>query len=865
MRTYKGTDASVRSLNNSNMEEKTKSGHLSTLRRPVAVIKKRSGPLDVAIDKLSIAAENDLFTSNASIPSDVYCEPTNLANKNLGRASPASRRRRCSTKDKEKKRERWLLTRKSWRYMTDAGRKLIPEGAQSGSDNISLIEAQFQRVCASEPRFILWRRKTSYPGAINNSKRRLKLISRHTSTSSSRFGAEATDQHNNVDQTIELLQSYLKIRDAYKTTTLLGSKTVRPDKTSSPSAQRPINENMSKTNYCEKSLETELLSRLKLLSETPLLEPIGGVQLKLDNIRQDILEDKVILRKIYNSLKKQQLHRMLHSKEPQKHNIGRASSLSSLFKLNSYQSSSNKSFSSGVNRLNDYHRFDKLIYQNPTSLENCDTRTNLRVTPDESSLDPRIDPLATDLCPLKGNKKNERIERSFNTCGTQTSFIQLSELKRLAEEFEQTLQQCKDSSAPSLLDEELVEKHGTLSDRRKSSIDNEDISQSVSDTIKRYLRMARKKTVNGADASRFKSINYDKNLRNIKAKGEINPPGMNEGSNKAVQTLEAWPLIALEYVRGNECFRTLENAHMEWKKAEDERLRTKLEWEKTQKQNIKENVQTASPTYSTCISAPTSPNSHTRLEKTIKTSTGLLTSSSQFLSNIWHGHSNPGSTTNLITLNDKHGNINNANRNLRNATSNMQKSKSLSNVGQFVTKKILRSRSKSQNRPHLHQELSTVYQKWFPSENFVWISENNEKFQIVETVLMSLSKTESDFLKHFALEKIKELNIGNNLDLDLEKKSHKRRIIPKKKSLTTSFFDIGRKYEHNGQEVFFGTSLECCLSRSADSQRSDVVGTRARSKHSLMSVFQGSGNGTGSNIKLNESNLCFAVDSTQHF
>ncbi|XP_026846854.1 uncharacterized protein LOC6602011 [Drosophila persimilis] len=841
------------SLKNCNMEENKKSGQ--HLRRPVAVIKKRSGPLDDAIDKLSLTAEKDLIKSNKIKSSDVYCGPSNLASKNLGRVSPGSRRRRCSTKDKEKKRERWLLTRKTWRYMTDSGRKLIPDGAQSGSDNISLIEAQFQRVCGSEPRFILWRRKTSYPGAINNSKRRFKLISRHAS--SSRCGAELTDQHINADQTIELLQSYLKIRDAYKTTTLLGTKTVRPDQTSSPSSQRPIgntgtnsNENILKTNFCEKSIQTELLSRLKLLSETHLAE-LGGVQLKLDNIRQDILEDKVLLRKIFNSLKKQQLHRMLHSTEPPKHNIGRASSLSSLLKLNSYQNSSDKSFSSGVNNINDYHRIDKMIYQNSTSLENCEFRKILRVAPEELSLDARIAPQATDLWSLKSKTKCERIERSFNTCGTQTSFIQLSELKRLAEEFEHTLQQGKDSSAPYSLDEDL-EKPVTHSERRKSSIDNEDVSQSVSNTIKRYLRMARKKTVNGADASRFKSINYDRNLRNIKAKGEINPPGMDEGLNKAIQTLDAWPLIALEYVRGNECFRTLQNAHMEWKEAQDERVRKKLEWDKTQKQNIEENFQTASnpikarTTYSTC-----NMNSHSRLERTIKTSTGLLTSSSQFLSNIWHGHSNPGSTTNLITLNDKHGNLNHTNLNLRNATSNMQKSKSLSNVGQFVTKKILRSRSKSQNRPHLHQDLSTAYQKWFPSESCLWISENNEKFHIVETVLMNLSKTESDFLQHLALEKIKELNIGNNLDLDLERKSHKRRIIPKKKSLTTSFFDIGRKYEHNGQEILFGTSLECCISR--DTKRSDVVGARTRSKQSLMSVFQASGNSTGSIIKLNES------------
>lgn len=47
--------------------------------------------------------------------------------------------------------ERWLLTRKTWKYMTDAGRRLIPETIQhrgiNSSQDISKIEDYFQQVC----------------------------------------------------------------------------------------------------------------------------------------------------------------------------------------------------------------------------------------------------------------------------------------------------------------------------------------------------------------------------------------------------------------------------------------------------------------------------------------------------------------------------------------------------------------------------------------------------------------------------------------------------------------------------------------------------------------------------------------------
>ncbi|XP_017126199.1 uncharacterized protein LOC108145327 isoform X2 [Drosophila elegans] len=823
-----------------NMEMQTKSEepttHLKTLRSPVAATKKRSGPLDDALDTLNNcqpASQISFPSSKEPQSSDVLSvrSPIHFANNQSG----GNRLRRCSTKDKEKKRERWLLTRKTWRYMTDAGRKLLPDGSQPGSDNIDAIEAHFQRVCLSEPCFVLWSRRTSYPGAINSSKRRLKLLSRHASARRNGNKVEATNSFYNEDRTLELLQTYLKLRDVYKTTTLLSAKTVRPDQTSSPSAQRPILKNKNDKETMKSSsvtLESELVSRLKLLSKCSIFGQ-EGIQLELGDV-PEILEDKVLLKKIYSALKKQQLHRTLHSKEPSKY-VNRSTSLSSLLKNSNQDKFGNHNSHDRAGNTLGHEKFQ--------CLRKCDT-TILPSAKSSLYLDLNNVHLSSETT-AKCVLSEKKTERSLKTCGTQTSFIQLSELKSLAEQYKLAIRNCDGNLQIS---EELDKQDGCEASRlsgRKSSIDD-DISQSVSDTIKRYLKMARKKSVQDSESNRFKSINYDKNLRNIKAKGEINPPGMSEGLNKAVQTLDAWPLIALDFIKGIECSKNLENAHLEWMKSEDERIQKKLEWEKSRSTFSDElhsshisSRENHSP-YLKCTSAPSSPTSHSKLEKAIRTSSGLLSSSSQFISNILHGHNNAGNHIN--TLIDKNPDISQSN-----ASANMQKSKSLSNVGQFVTKKIWRSRSKSQNRRNLSKDsLPLPLLKWYPSENLLWISESGEKFQVSATLLVNLSKTESDLVKDFALEKIKEFNLGNIEDL--KKTSPKRQIVPKKKSLTTSFFDIGRKDDQHGRLVLFGTSLECCVTR--DRQGNDDI--ENRSKYSLMSVFRGSGSNPGSVMKLNE-------------
>ena len=72
------------------------------------------------------------------------------------------------------KKTRWLLTRKTWRYMADAGRKLIPEGVQNKPENIEKIEEHFQKLCQNERKFLIWKRKLSYPGATGSFRRKNK-------------------------------------------------------------------------------------------------------------------------------------------------------------------------------------------------------------------------------------------------------------------------------------------------------------------------------------------------------------------------------------------------------------------------------------------------------------------------------------------------------------------------------------------------------------------------------------------------------------------------------------------------------------------------------------------------------------------
>ena len=64
---------------------------------------------------------------------------------------------------KPKKKERWLVTRKTWRYMADAGKLLIPEALRKGKDekdytedDLSLLYEHYQNVSEQQRDFVIW-------------------------------------------------------------------------------------------------------------------------------------------------------------------------------------------------------------------------------------------------------------------------------------------------------------------------------------------------------------------------------------------------------------------------------------------------------------------------------------------------------------------------------------------------------------------------------------------------------------------------------------------------------------------------------------------------------------------------------------
>lgn len=707
---------------------KCSSKNVNTLRRPIQIVKKRSGPLDEVLAELN-KSESETVTVTTKNNEDTTTDDVTVNNvpllksASVTRPSPTSTRRRSTLKDKEKKRERWLLTRKTWKYMTDAGRKLIPDGAQNRQEDIPKIEAHFQKVCSAEPHFVLWRRKASYPGAMRNSKKRLKQLLQHTGQKPQHVIEQ--EEINNADLLLELLHSFLKLDEAIKTDTLLGTKTEGPHQTNSPSAQRPkpLTRNIRRGDAKNMSLrgpgflppplsqtqelseEDQLLQRLLALSRSTTLSDILNVQ--PENINPELLNDKVTLKKIYNALKKQQLHRILskHSMPSKpRTNLTHSTSMLSLLNFGSSHPKT-KTATTPINLSNE----DKFIKtKSPTTTSTISIPASISSSLADTSIPHSTEISAHPTAPQRTRKPPTSLnlsggsdtpysmrkyqhrqtlqEKQLNSCGTQTNFIPLSEIKRLAEDYkeykrEELAGEAGVSGGNNTTDDE-GEKHGANSaHRRKSSIDNEDVSQSVSDTIKRYLRMARKKSVHDDNINRFKRVNYDRNLRNIQAKGEINPPGMDEDNNKAVQTLDAWALITLDFIRGNENSGILEIAHNDWKKALEERIQRKLEYERKMNQNDIENKcrTNVHQSISSCSSssAPTSPTSMqspthdlrptvgqinvgvgcntvavNAMNETTSNMSGIFHSGSQFIANLWHGtttsSSNSSSPTSVV-------------------------------------------------------------------------------------------------------------------------------------------------------------------------------------------------------------------------
>ncbi|XP_034836392.1 uncharacterized protein RhoGAP102A isoform X1 [Maniola hyperantus] len=450
---------------------------------------------------------------------------------------------------RDKPRERWLLTRKTWRYMADAGRRLVPDGAGNRAEDVPRLEAYFQEVCGREPRFLLLR-KSSYPGVLPKPRRKKRarggsvrarspsddappparpadLYIPHTSggrfdiaklrreffaapppppspsafpppgatfSSAFRNGCPRPPVAEDEDGAlVDLLRKYLKLED---------SRRPAPRLTESEELLHALR------NYLKRQAERGPTDSDADPAQRILRENLGRYYQRSsarDNTVQDLLSDRNLLKKLYNDLRKTKPYRGGRGGAGGSGGVsGGGSGFGPAVGFSGTNSRSvfrGRSF--GVWKYND---------------EDCTQSPPLSPPP-----------LIEVLC--------ESQEERLVDAGTQTSPVPEEVLQELERAYREKVEAATAPTSPTSPPPERRP-------RRRSSVDHDDVSQSVSDTIKRYLRMARKKSVDSEKTDRFKRINYDKNLRNIKPR----PPGDvdDDGLHKGCQTDEGWILTYRE-------------------------------------------------------------------------------------------------------------------------------------------------------------------------------------------------------------------------------------------------------------------------------------------------------------------------------
>uniref|UniRef100_A0AAR5QGE6 Uncharacterized protein n=1 Tax=Dendroctonus ponderosae TaxID=77166 RepID=A0AAR5QGE6_DENPD len=437
---------------------------------------------------------------------------------------------------KKKPKERWLLTRKTWKYMADAGRKLIPDGARNCVEDIPKIEAHFQELCRKEPKFLLWR-KNSYPGAIGFRKKRKRasrkggscrkaiseaevdflkperpkdlllepknqgkfdlkkmredFLSTPTPTDDNELSTipSASSPPQQEIELVAMLEQYLKLADTpsasrtaagdfnyeelvkrlQKHLSLASSRTSSPSGRSSGDTHLSPNVSPYSSHHSLHKPHVSFQGDSVQRTLTDTLSRYFGHYTNRDKVISDLLTDRKALEKLYFDLRKAKGFRGSRG------GTGYSSS----------------GFDSPSRRYDGYSGYSR---------------------------DKKSDRFYSRHPPPLIEIEAETIEITYRDWGTQTYPVP-----------EGVLAECEKEFRKKQAEEEEENREKEYGIRRRSSVDNDDVSQSVSDTIKRYLRMARKKSVDSEKAVGFKRVNYDRNLRNIKAKGEITKPGDDDG------------------------------------------------------------------------------------------------------------------------------------------------------------------------------------------------------------------------------------------------------------------------------------------------------------------------------------------------
>ncbi|XP_011870512.1 PREDICTED: uncharacterized protein LOC105563497 [Vollenhovia emeryi] len=746
---------------------------------------------------------------------------------------PTSKDRRTKRSGKPVK-ERWLLTRKTWRYMADAGRRLIPDGTHNRPEDIPKIEQYFQEVCQKEPRFLLWR-KASYPGSLSFRSQRRRRHIKGGSCRTQAGSADEADDARNSPQSFVLCAATSGKFDLAKAKkewllTSGGSNYGGGDDDSMPSS--PVTRRKTLEEDVEAKELADMLqkylnmqadpSRMAIESRGALAEQMGekepfDYRSLIDKLQQH-LNTIVAQAKRDKSSPSQST-----SPSQSGQNLVPASMLpyqgdyvhkSLLETLSRYygKSSSREHVISDI--LTDRKLLEKLYfdlrctrgfrgpratgaYSSPSARwwahDRSYTASNRSLNRDPLSPPPLI------------AVQEPSTERSFLNNGVQTEPISqhvldicLSERER--EELSQKEQMSHKSSG-----------------RRRSSVDNDDVSPSVGDTIKRYLRMARKKSMDADKMDRFKRVNYDRNLRNIKAKGEISKPGDDDGDNKGCQTEDNWVVHYREMSGLGE----------------------------VPSENLSDADTTTSPPVSRNASSRSSIDAGLGSEEA--SSTPVKHPHQSFLSHLLHGsnshkdkpHSAPGSPA-----------LTSSSANSAGGTA-MQKSKSSSSVvhhgSRLVAKKIWRSRSKSTSRAS-HQP-----SVWTPQGKCTWAGTGNRRVTLQDTSLRALSDIEKKVLCKVAVAKLQALNLGVHIRPPSESlgtgsvttKPKRRAYLLKRKALTTGFFDNKGKDEKEKDVaggLVFGIPLSQCIendriTRIAAGEVTDVGCLSRSSRHGSRASF----------------------------
>ncbi|KMQ85918.1 rho gtpase-activating protein 6, partial [Lasius niger] len=467
---------------------------------------------------------------------------------------PTSKDRR--TKRKPVK-ERWLLTRKTWRYMADAGRRLIPDGTHNRPEDIPKIEQYFQEVCQKEPRFLLWR-KASYPGTLGfraqQRRRQLKGGSCRTQASS----ADEADDVRSSPQSFFLRATTSGKFDLAKAKRewLLTSGSGSGSTPSSPVTRR-------KTTSSQEDVEAKELADMlqKYLNMQGDATNPARAAAKSQGATQQMAKEHFDYRSLIDKLQQHLDMIVAQAKRDEASRQGSSSERKTVPEtMSSYQGDYvHKSLMETLSRY----------YSKSSSREHVisDILTDRKLL-EKLYFDLRCTrgfrgPRATGAYTSPstrwwGHERNRPSTKKSDVWSPTRKDHPISPPPLIAVQEPSTDRYYLDDGAQTdpvsrdVLDACLLEREKDESSsqkesashkssgRRRSSVDNDDVSPSVSDTIKRYLRMARKKSMDADKVDRFKRVNYDRNLRNIKAKGEITKPGDDDGNSKGCQTEDNW-------------------------------------------------------------------------------------------------------------------------------------------------------------------------------------------------------------------------------------------------------------------------------------------------------------------------------------